>query len=244
MSKARQMDGAPGKRAGLPLARANRLAESAEAKKGRGPTFIVATGLLTVAAIVSLGVTPGNTALDKFFNISDSSGAAPVLDVSKRPIARAEPVAEPAPVMEQTTAAAVEAPVETASVVEAIEPPAESAKEGRLLAMVGDNSNDPYCIQRIESRLVSLHAATRSGPEWNNRVNDVSQLVQTTLDCSHAGLQVIGSLELAGTGIADLRVSWNLETWTLDLAVVDSTNRDADLQVASASDQSIEFVVQ
>jgi len=245
------MDGAPGKRAGLPLARARRLAENAESKMGRGPSVVVATGLLSVAAIVAVGVMPGNTArnldIDSVAAVTDQA-SVPAPNSSRRPVQRPEITAEvttpkPAETADQATEIPAN-PTAQAPVTVSVDPPAQPVPEVEAAVEANSTSTDPYCIQMIRAKVVSLQADTHAGSGWDSHQHNVSQLVQSTLDCSHAGLQVTGSLELAGTGIADLRVRWNLDSWTLDLAVVDSNTPEADLQLAGDPDQSIEFVVQ
>ncbi|WP_299890466.1 hypothetical protein [uncultured Ruegeria sp.] len=249
MAKKRQMDGAPGKRAGLPLARANRLAETAEAKRGRAPSMIVATGLLTVAAIVSVGVMPANTALSTAFDALHGEAVSTSLETPKRPKQRPHNTVENTPLNPETVTETAATPSATdmdllPDVIAKTEPPAQPVLEEPVQVVASINPAAPYCIQMIQSRVAALHYVTQTASDWDSRQQDVSRLVQSTLDCSQAGLQIAGSLELAGTGIADLRVRWNLETWTLHLAVVDSAYSESGVQLAGVSDQSIEFVVQ
>ncbi|MEO1678364.1 MAG: hypothetical protein AAFU80_09420 [Pseudomonadota bacterium] len=101
----------------------------------------------------------------------------------------------------------------------------------------------PDCVQSIEDKVASLRSATSGDDAWAAQQGNVAALVQATLDCSHAQLEIAGSLELLGTDLADLRISWDREDWNLDLAMIDGLGQlEAGPDPASDA-TTIQFVI-
>lgn len=99
------------------------------------------------------------------------------------------------------------------------------------------------CVGRIENQLRVLAGPTASPDGGAEPSDQLSSLVQSTLDCREAGLEIQGSLELVTAGIADLRVRWDRDTSRLYLSVIDPREA-AETQAAYAEDGlPVTFVV-
>ncbi len=195
-------------RAGLPLARAQRLAARTGSTSAGGPRAFLALGILSAGAIFAYGaMRPVGPA------------AVPAVFVAAADAAGSAAGAAASAAGERAAPAAALAPVEVAA-------PA---------AM-------PACISTIEAQLDVLRAAA-AGTGWSSQQQNVSKLVQDTLDCSDAKLQIDGSLELIGSGLADLRVRWDRADWTLNLAMIELSAAPAATDGGVADGQAIEFVI-
>jgi hypothetical protein len=95
------------------------------------------------------------------------------------------------------------------------------------------------CVERIEDRLRDL-GGRAPGPD---RPAALSALVQSTLDCPAATLEIEGSLELVAEGIASLRVGWGRDVSRLHLVVVDGGDLADDRPVLDADGLPLSFVV-
>lgn len=199
-----------GQRAGLPLARAQRLAVETQkrAKRGRA-SVLYGVSLLGVAGLVGLGVMSTTS--------ETVTGTAPS-------------VATAAPVPSQPTVASAQTP-------------ATVAPSAPIVVTLPVDPANPTCVQMVETHLNTLYRTSAEDADWTGRQDAVATLIQAALDCDDTSLKITGSLELAGTNLADIRVRWGREDWTLDLAMVDIVGPGAVTDAAEMSNDSFEFVV-
>jgi hypothetical protein len=99
------------------------------------------------------------------------------------------------------------------------------------------------CVDKIEEMLVNLRTSAETDESWSTQQEELTGLVQATLDCEGAGFRVAGSLELVGSGLADLKVHWDRNSKVLDLAMIDRVEGSAAKQPAQPDDKAIEFVI-
>jgi hypothetical protein len=220
MTRRRDTDGAGGQRAGLSVARAQRLSAKTAAPEGQGGRVLAGLGFLAIAGLVGLGIL--------FVNAPEAVtevAAAEAAPTAPEAIAAALPKPEPA---------AVEMPVAVA----AAEPiaAAEAIPEPLPVAAAP-------CVQTIEALLASLGTAASKDERWSAHEGDLNQLVQATLDCEDAGFRVAGSLELVGSGLADLKVRWDRKEKILDLAMVDRPADASARPPVRLDEAGVEFVI-
>ena len=226
-----------GVRAGMTLARAERLATKAGEGGGRAAQISVALGALMVVGMAAYGVlgTEARTseAVAGLAAGPEVAAAESSVDVGK--------LALSAPAGESDTPPALAAPaagsVELASAgaeagALALDPAPELAVAAAL-----------PCVQRIEGLLVSLHDSVATDGSWDRQQLGVTELVQATLDCDAAGFQVAGSLELLGSGLADLKVEWDRDAKVLGLAMIDRAEASAVETTMARDDKTIKFVI-
>ena len=214
----RSQDNAKGNaRAGLPLARAKRLAAETDrqARKGR-VGVLYGFGLLGVAGLVGLGVMSSEPA-------TQANGSVALATIAQAPAAAAAPslpdalpVAAPDPTPEPDQAVLTSIPVDP---------------------------TQPACVQAVETRLDALYQMSRAEADASGVEGAMQGLVQAALDCDKTQLRITGSMELIGTNLADIRVRWGRANRLLDLAMVEIADRQAERPVADIGDDLVEFVV-
>lgn len=216
-----------GQRAGLPLARAQRLA--VETRKGarKGSTgLLYGVALLGVSALVGFGLVTEQAS-------PPSSAVASQTTLPEQPLI-ASPVGS-------AIADSAVAATETASArVPQLEPVA--AVQPQTVSLPID-SNHPACVQSVETRLNTLHETTVTKAHWSTQQSALSDLVQSALDCNEARLKIRGSIELIGTNMADVSVRWDRNSWTLDLNMIDNIEEQAALSAPGITDDAVEFVI-
>lgn len=198
-----QIHGGSGARAGVPLARAQRLAARVERPRRRRrvwPILALALALPGFAGAVAL--MPEGLPLD----VGGPARIAAVTDTALAP----DPLTDL---------------------------PRLPERRPDLRALVIP------CVARVEARLADLHATAQTEEARAARQDGLSRLVQATLDCRAAGLEIEGSLELAEMGLADIRVTWQRDSSRLRLTVVDDVPAGG-AQVAFSEDGlPVEFVI-
>lgn len=216
-----------GQRAGLPLARAQRLAvETKEAAHKGSAGLLYGVSLLGVSALVGFGLVTEQ----------DSAPASVAANQTTLP---EQPFIE-SPIGYAIADSAVgAAKIATASVSQ-LEPVA--AVEPQTVFLPVDSSH-PACVQSVEARLNTLHKATLSEAHWSKQQSALSDLVQSALDCNEARLKIRGSIELIGTNMADVSVRWDRNSWTLDLNMIDNIEEQAALTTPGITDDAVEFVI-
>ncbi|MEM8851577.1 MAG: hypothetical protein AAGE03_16295, partial [Pseudomonadota bacterium] len=79
------------------------------------------------------------------------------------------------------------------------------------------------CEGMIERRLGEIRQTAQTyddGLAWSDYRTTITSLVQQVLNCPAAGLDVVGSLELLDTDLADLQVSWDMATDQMTLTTI------------------------
>lgn len=238
----RKAQSAAGQRAGMPLARAKRLAEQTNKVSFGAPWVYTTVGLVAVAGLVGYGLIGGTTfAPATGANVASASVTPRALstpapagtDAPAPTVAATEPQAD----MPAFAAADPVDPDIEAEAVAAAEP-AATTPETEFVPVAA-----PGCIANIEEQLLALSSLAASGDPTEADQGALSSLVQSTLDCTDAQLKIAGSLELFGSGLADLRVQWDRTDWSLDLAMIDSAFWSENDQAVTANDARVEFVV-
>lgn len=216
-------------RAGVPLARAQRLNEKATAQADRGPSTALPVAISGIALIGVLA----------FFTMGQSSSPS---DVSVTPVGAVKATAQELP--QDPTPEIAPAPLETASVAvpdvmrfasavdAAAEAPAQSARP-RLAP----------CIETIEVTLRRLEAVNAQGLDWEAKQLHIQDMAQAGLNCHLAIVQLDGDVELAKSDLADLRVRWDRDSAVLELTIVDSFGDDLHKVAYTDDGQPIEFIV-
>lgn len=238
MADKRQIDGAPGRRAGMPLARAQRLVEHTNEARGGMSKAIVGLGIVSVGTLIGVGLMEGER--------SGANAAVGDAAIASAP----QPAAPGTPPVEQEAIATLPAAPEADPLpMSAPDPAPSSQSEGTVVASLEEPAvaaiepSGPYCIQVIETQLLDLRASAANDAAWDAKQDDVAQLVQSALDCREAGLEITGSLELIDTPVADLKVTWDRDAWSLALVMIDSAEPTDPTPSESDSGRSIEFVV-
>lgn len=106
--------------------------------------------------------------------------------------------------------------------------------------VISANPDAPYCIRMIETHLGALGSSSSEDTPWTDLRSDLGRLVQNALDCPDAGVQIVGSLALASTDIADMRLRWDRSEQVLELATV-ARNESAG-SATSVNPQVLELV--
>ncbi len=224
-----QIDGTARGRAGVPLARAQRLAQKADAKTQKG-----GSGLPLVSLLLAVAVLGGAG----YFYSGTIQEPAPLVSVA---------APEPAP----AAVANPEAEVVQASSGDAVaEPDIEvSTPSTELVALFEDAPQLaprpvlPPCVRTVEERLLGLYNTNSQNAEWDVKRQLVRDAVQSVLDCDQASFGVVGDFELASSDLADLQVNWDRSAANLTLTVVDSVVPSADQAVYTTDGQPITFIV-
>ena len=204
-------------RAGVPLARAQRLKKQANANKsGRGPLIGVGVALLAgLAAFAALG--PG-TEPEATVTAAVEQPEAPVTAAVEQPV-------EPAEAPARAAAIATE-PV--------LSPAATSVPRDTAL---------PRCIAGIETQLNDVFAQRGDDHAWPVKQQGLSSLVQAGLNCELAMVEMIGSFDVAQSELGSVHVKWNRDTRALRIAVVDSNTRANYPPIMDENDRPIAFIV-
>lgn len=239
MAKLRQTDFQVGRRAGVSLARAQRLAGKTSSAGTTPSRVYVSLGILAIGGFVGYGL-----------YASENTSEHPILqagaaEVTEAPVSGSAPNAlalalSTPPAMADTSSEPLPSP-ELQPIEEALEvadtPDSPIPADSEVVVAL------PDCVQSIEDKVASLRSATSGDDAWAAQQGNVAALVQATLDCSHAQLEIAGSLELLGTDLADLRISWDREDWNLDLAMIDGLGQlEAGPDPASDA-TTIQFVI-
>ena len=243
-------------RAGLPLARAKRLKSQTDALTKSRSGGIFGLSVLSVSAVVAIGVLDdgkGGYAFAKDLaglNWSDVTGAFGSTEASAPSLPPEALVTAPAPLNVQPPVELTSlAPQEIAPVAltitdttkpEAIATPAKPVASVASAAPLLPSPDAPDCVQAVESRLGSLSLSAQQMVPWIDLQDELGTLVQSTLDCDAAGVQIVGSLALAATEFADIRLRWDREAYILELATV--AHDAADRQMALVDTRSVELV--
>lgn len=229
MAKLRQTDQQVGRRAGVSLARAQRLAGKTSTADSVAPRLYVGVGALAIVGLVGYGIYEGTQA-----------SAAPDSNLIAS-ISTGTPADVTAPIAGAASSAPAYALVEGAEAVvsptSAPVPDAPVAQPREIVAAV------PGCVETIERKIDVIRSAAAGENDWNVQQENVTALVQATLDCSDAQLEIAGSLELLGTDLADLRIRWDREDWNLDLAMIDGADLPGEEAAADPEAKTIQFVI-
>lgn len=218
----------PAWRAGMPLARAQRLAARTGGTSAATPRAYLALGILSVAAIIGLGAAQG---------IPPAAGPADATPLPA-PVAGVPAPTEEAPAPPAATIVAAADPA--SGLVQVAADPAEGTVQAAAgpVVIAAPAATMAGCVGAIDGRVGLLRASAGTG--WSAQRDGVLELLQSALDCRDARLEIAGSLELLGSDLADLRVRWNAAERALNLAVVDRT---ATPPAAVAEGDAIEFVI-
>ncbi|MGL4237588.1 hypothetical protein [Tabrizicola sp.] len=232
MTSVAKMDTVGRRRAGMPLARAERLAAKTETRSSASPRFYAALGFAAIAGLVGYGVVQ---------NGHDAGMPELALAVAKTDAAAPAAAMSPEAPVSLATAAS---PIEAMPTTEASAAPSEALP---MVASAAEPSTavaaSASCLDTIEGLLASLQSAAATDGRWATQQDGLGKLVQATLDCEEADFRVAGSIELAGSGLADLKIRWDRESKVLDLAMIDSFAEPPTQEPASSDDQAIEFVI-
>ncbi|PJI91532.1 hypothetical protein BC777_0361 [Yoonia maricola] len=222
------IDGTARARAGVPLARAQRLAEKADAKSRSDKSF-----LPLISAILGLAV------LGTAGYFYSGSGVSPAVDAAKVSVVSSADTADQSAVLnaspleetvERTVAAVPEKPE---AVVANVDPTAPLAPRPALAP----------CVQSVEQQLFSLHNANDQGAVWDVKRQHIRDAVQSVLDCDVASFDLTGDFELAASDLADLQINWDRSAANLKLTVVDSVAPAAQDVAYTDDGQPIAFIV-
>ena len=78
------------------------------------------------------------------------------------------------------------------------------------------------CMAQIESHLTALQTASATAQPWDTKRTHIRSAAQTALNCDTAGVTFEGDFELAASDFADLQVTWDRATGRLAFTIVDS----------------------
>lgn len=239
MTKLRQTDKQVGRRAGVSLARAQRLAGKTNAADSTSPRIYVGLGVAAIAGLVGYGLYAPNDASASLLSQTDTGFEPQIAAPVPGPAASASNVADltDAPAPNAVRSPDTE-PFRTASLGETSNAPQPSALAPREIVVAV-----PDCVRSIDERVEMLRSTASENDDWSEQQDNVTALVQATLDCSHAQLEIAGSLELLGTDLADLRIRWNRDDWNLDLAMIDSFSQSEAGPDPASDPSTIQFVI-
>jgi hypothetical protein len=227
-------------RAGMSMARAERLVAKTQTRANKSSRVFVALGLATVAGMTAYGVlgAKGNGPAQGM-----QAYAASEPDVAIAPVpATVEMSAQPTLPAGTAEVEATLAMVRDADLAGA-DVPVDAIPETSPPAPAENTIASAECVDVIEGLLVSLRTSAAADGSWTTQQDGLTRLVQATLDCEGAGFRIAGSLELVGSGIADLKVHWDREGKVLDLAMIDRTEGSVVEEAAVLDDTSIQFVI-
>ncbi|MEM6741428.1 MAG: hypothetical protein AAF646_15055 [Pseudomonadota bacterium] len=236
-----QLSGGTSARAGVPLARAQRLAAATDAPQRKSvlPAVLVATALV---ALLGGAVMVAGPTLTPSASPPTAAADATVPTTSAPKMASiGAPAAAPAPALPPLVDAPRTAPI-VASPENARLPAAPAALELADLKPL-EQAQPQTCLERVENRLVELQSII-GAPSMDLVPKDaLSGLMQASLDCPGVGLEIDGSLELASSDFADVLVLWNPDAPQLLLSVIDRSATE-DLQpIFTENGVPTEFVV-
>lgn len=209
-------------RAGISLARAQRLSESAQSRSGSGVTLrLVATLLLCGAAVMVYLVAADTPEGDV---VATNTGADLTVESTAETDSTEPDETSAIEVAEQTTAQSIDED----PITEALAPATDV-----VAAVERQTSPIRYqsaCIAAIEAQLDVL-AAKSEGAEastWIDKEAEIGTLMQYVLDCPDAGIEINGNVELVAKGIADLFIRWDRFGRSLKLNTVPPTPWEAE----------------
>ncbi|NNE89049.1 MAG: hypothetical protein HKN27_13320 [Silicimonas sp.] len=212
-------DGKARGRAGVPLARAQRLSQKAVAKGESGKLPVLP---IIVAAIGFSGFV-GYTSVSAFRTTDEPAVVVEQKTQPAKPAFVATPVTAPAKVAEDV--------------------PWSAQASSKVVPVSVVRPRLAPCLASIEFRLRLLQTANANNEPWSAKKDYIQSVAQSVLDCDQATIQLDGAVELAASDFADLRVRWDRNAAVLDLTIVDSVPADM-YQVAFSDDgQPVEFLV-
>ncbi|SFS15312.1 hypothetical protein [Yoonia litorea] len=223
-------------RAGVPLARAQRLAKQAEARSANRKS--AAPAVVGILAVTLLGI-------GGYFYSSGAPSAAAALGDAQEGGAVSPIIQEP----ENTQAVAlndtavpepVAAPFATEPATAVVAPAIQTVPERQVFA---PRPVLPPCVNAVERHLTNLYRADVTGTQWDTKRQHIRDTVQAVLDCELATFTLDGDFDLAATALADLQVSWNRSAASLSLAVIESTGNKVTPAVLTEDGQPIAFLV-
>ncbi|MFP7675470.1 hypothetical protein ACG74X_19140 [Marivita sp. S0852] len=236
------IDGNTPNRAGVPLARSQRLAKRAGEETGRGAPVLIT---LTVASAIAIGGAgyfygqPGEAGIPKTEQMAEmvAAIAPPVATPIDTPLFFADAV-EDAPADVELAAVDLSAPDMEAL----IQPEVAEPITAQAISYTPPAGLAP-CVARIEDRLNALHGVANVSTDWDTKRDSIRVMAQATLDCDMARMQLDGDIELAASGFASLRVEWDRDDAALNLKIVDSVSQDAQVVAYSDDGLPVEFLI-
>jgi hypothetical protein len=231
-------------RAGMSMARAERLVARTQTRGSKSSQAFIAMGIAAVAGMTAYGVISGKMQQRNEEVMVFAAAEAASVAVTPAPSTAVQggtktAVQSSAPIVgsEQT-----DAPVAAGASTETVAFATEPGTTAEAVTAQSETAS-PGCVDKIEGLLVSMRSAATQDGSWASQQEGLTKLVQTTLDCESAGFRVAGSLELVGSGLADLKVHWDREGKVLDLAMIDRTSAPTVEVTPVSDDSSIEFVI-
>jgi hypothetical protein len=224
-----QIDGTARGRAGVPLARAQRLAQKADAKSKQSRSRLPFVSLfLAVVVLGSAG----------FYYTEIAQKPAPIA-AFVAPESASAAVANPSVEVAQINDGSAVIDTDIANQEQSID---------EVVPFVETPQFAPRpvlapCVRTIEQRLQSLYDVDDQNAEWDVKRRHIRDAVQSVLDCDQATFEVTGDFELASSDLADLQVVWDRSAANLKLTIVDSIPPSADQAVYTGDGQPIVFLV-
>ncbi|MEL6839821.1 MAG: hypothetical protein AAFP85_11060 [Pseudomonadota bacterium] len=210
-------------RAGMPLARAQRLSDKA-ASKERSTSSSTLLVVLAIVATIGGGVV--------FVNSSAQAPEAAVQDITIAALPQV--TGDTNAVISDVQTASAETPPPTQAPVDITEEPAPSFAPRPTLSP---------CFERVEDHLTALYRADIQSLAWEVKRDRIRAAAQTALNCEGAGVSFAGDFELTATDFADLRVQWDRTAGHLAFTIVDSMAPEASDVVLTDDGQPIAFIV-
>jgi hypothetical protein len=243
MAGSRKTELPVGTRAGMTVARARRLAARTGESRSRTSQVYAVIGAVVVAGMAAYGILgAGQQGTDADLVVAAVGSAAEPAASTKTDNAAA--TANAPETMAVTLAPEVNAPEATAPMPTELATAATSLEPATEVQPVDRASiSTAECINRVEGMLKTLHAAVSTDESWAKQQQGVTELVQATLDCEDAGFQIAGSLELLGSGLADLKVAWDRDQKVLALAMIDRSELTVTETSAVLDENTIQFVI-
>ena len=228
-------------RAGIPLARAERLKKQTDNLAKRPGGGVLGLSTLAVAGVLAAGVIAprdvNSASVGAFFEdfqLRQEAGVGDTPSLGRRASDRTFGVDTAKPeVDEGQKVASLQSDVTVVSDVQPAEPVVEKA-------LFDVNVNAAYCVRMVAAQIQSLSLSAERDLPWMDMQDDIGRLVQTALDCPASGVQILGSLDLAATDIADMRLRWDRDAYVLELATVASGTLDA--PATSVDGQAVEIL--
>lgn len=221
VAKPHNQEGARG-RSGMPLARAQRLADRAESDgadhRSKAPLLLGVAALTVIGAGIYMA----------------GFGPEPA---ARAPITVAAPIAETPTVQVEQTASVVPTLGQTAT------PTVASNNVSDVFDPALQKPVLTPCVRDVETRLQTLYRVDVDNAQWGVKRDSIRATVQAVLDCNDATFDLNGDFELASSEIADLQVTWDRLNAHLVLTIVDSAPRGSDQVVFANDSQPIEFIV-
>jgi hypothetical protein len=243
MASSRKTELPAGTRAGMTVARAQRLAAKTGEGRSRGPQVYAVIGAAVVVGMAAYGILgAGQQGSNAELAVA---AVGPAVDPVVAPQIEASAATTDAPetvavnLAPEVSAPEAPAPMPTGVVATATD--LDAATEARPTDLASASTTE--CINRVEGMLKTLHASVSTDESWAKQQQGVTDLVQATLDCEDAGFQVAGSLELLGSGLADLKVAWDRDQKVLALAMIDRSDLTVTETTAVLDENTIQFVI-